>query len=131
VKVVVLRDGKHKTLKARVAKLDEPVETQLVAAEKGGADSLGLRVQDLTSELALRLGVDEDYGVVVTAVQPGSPASEAGLRREDVILEVDKQEVRNVGQFEKKLAEGKDGTLLLIRRGDATIFVPVKKSSTG
>ncbi len=131
VKVVVLRDGKRKTLKVRVAKLDEPPETQLAAAQTGGARSLGLRVQDLTAELALRLGVDEDHGVVVTAVQPGSPASEAGLRREDVILEVDKQEVRDVNQFEKQLGEAGDGALLLIRRGDATIFVPVKKTSTG
>ena len=131
VKLVLLRDGKRKTLKVKVAKLDEPAVSRLAAAEKGGADSLGLRVQDLTAELAARLGVDEDHGVVVTAVQPGSPASDAGLRREDVILEVDKQEVRDVHQFEEMLGEADDGALLLIRRGDATIFVPVKKTSTG
>ncbi len=131
VKLVVQREGKRKTLKARVAKLDEPKQTRLASAGKGSADSLGLRVQDLTAELAMRLGVDEEYGVVVTAVQPGSPASDAGLRREDVILEVDKQEVRDVSQFEEKLEEAGDGALLLIRRGDATIFVPVKKTSTG
>ena len=59
-------------------------------------------------------------------VAPGSSAAEAGLRREDVILEVDKTEVNDVGALEQQLANAKDGALLLIRRGDSTVFVPLK-----
>ncbi len=83
-------------------------------------------MQELTPELASRLGLEEDEGVVITGVQPGSVASEAGLRREDVILEVDKQEIGDVDDLEEQLAEADDGALLLIRRGDATVFVPLK-----
>jgi len=127
VKVVVLRDGKRKTLKATVAKMDEPRETQLASARGSGTTAFGLRVQDLTADLAQRLGVDEEHGVVITAVQPGSPAAEAGLHRQDIILEVDKQEVEDSDGLEEQLSKADDGALLLIRRGDSTLFVPLEQ----
>ena len=127
VKVVVLRDGKRKTLKATVAKMDEPEQTQLASARGSGTTSFGLRVQNLTADLAQRLGVDEEHGVVITAVQPGSSAAEAGLHRQDIILEVDKHEVKDVDDLEKRLAKADDGALLLIRRGDSTLFVPLEQ----
>ena len=109
------------------AMVDELGDTKLATATPGGgAGSFGLRVQDLTSDLASRLGVEEEHGVVITGVQPGSSAAEAGLRREDVILEIDKNEIADVGDLETHLAEADEGALLLIRRGDATIFVPLK-----
>jgi serine protease Do len=128
VKVVVLRDGKKKTVEVGVAAMEEPKETTLAAAEKGSAADFGLLVQDLTPEIAKNLGVDEEHGVVITGVAPGSPAATAGLRREDVILEVDKAEIRGVKDLEKSLAGAEDGALLLIRRGDATVFVPIKRT---
>jgi len=128
VDVVVLRDGKRKKLTAKVGKMEE-TPTQLASArggEPGGANAFGLRVQEITPDLAMRLGMDEEEGVLVTNVSPGSAAAEAGLRREDVILEVDKKAVKDVGSLDSTLADADDGALLLIRRGDATIFVPMK-----
>jgi serine protease Do len=132
VKVEVLRDGERQTVKAQVAKLEEPETTEVASTEGGGgsAETYGLRVQNLTSDLASRLGVDEDHGVIISGVQPGSPADDAGLRREDIILEVDKKPVKDADEFEHKLAQAKGGALLLIRRGDATVFVPMR-SPTG
>ena len=127
VKVVVLRDGSEKTLKIDVSAMEEPKEATLAAAEKGSAAEFGLLVQDLTPDIAKNLGMDEEHGVVITGIAPGSPAASAGLRREDVILEVDKAEIRSVKDLEKSLGESGDGALLLIRRGDATVFVPIKR----
>ena len=127
VDVTVLRDGKRKELDAKIAKMEEAQETQLASTEQDdGTSAYGLRVQNLTPDLAGQLGIEGDEGVVVTGVAPGSSAAEAGLRREDVILEVDKTEVNDVGALEQQLANAKDGALLLIRRGDATVFVPLK-----
>lgn len=127
VDVVVLREGKRKELEAKIAKMEEPQETQLASAEGGGGTSaFGLRVQNLTPDLAGQLGIEGDNGVVVTGVAPGSSAAEAGLRREDVILEIDKKTVNDVGTLDEQLANADDGALLLIRRGDATVFVPLK-----
>ena len=128
VKVVVRRDGKTTSLRARVGKMDEPQETQLASAHGGtSAESFGLAVQQLTPELASRLGIDEEKGVLITGVQPGSAAANAGLRREDVILEVDKAEVADIADLEARLENAEDGALLLIRRHDATLFVPLKR----
>ena len=127
-KMVVLRDGKRKTLSINVDAMEEPKEAVIAAAQHGSASQYGLLVQDLTPELAKNLGVEEDHGVVITGVVPGSPAAQAGLRREDVILEVDKAEIKGVDELEKSLAAAEQGALLLIRRGDATVFVPIKRS---
>src|SRR5262245_1708476 len=83
VPVVVLRDGKKKTVEVGVKAMEEPKEATLAAAEKGSAAEYGLLVQELTPEIAKNLGVDEEHGVVITGVAPGSPAATAGLRRED------------------------------------------------
>jgi len=127
VNVVVLRDGKRKKISAKVGKMDEPETTQLASAPggSGGAHTFGLRVQEITPDLATRLGMDEGEGVLVTGVAPGSAAAGAGLRREDVILEVDKKVVTDIASLDATLADADDGALLLIRRGDATIFVPM------
>jgi serine protease Do len=130
VEVVVMRDGKRTKLRAKVGILKEPGETQLAStAESHGPAEFGLRVQDLTPELAQRLGVDDGQGVVITSIEPGSPADEAELRSGDVILEVDRSEVSSVSDLRARLDAADDGTLLLVRRGDATIFVPVKRRS--
>jgi serine protease Do len=131
VKVVVIRDGKHKTLRAEVGMMEDPEETELASAsDSGGPASFGLRVQDLTAELAERLGMDEFQGAVVTAVEPGSPADDASIRRGDVILEVDRVEVKNVKDLRDQLEAADEGALLLVRRGDATIFVPIKRGTS-
>ena len=126
-KAVVLRDGKRKTLDIVVAAMEEPKESTIAEAEHGSATEYGLLVQELTPDLAKSLGVEEDHGVVISGVAPGSPAANAGLRREDVILEIDKVEIKSVGDLEKSLSQAQDGALLLVRRGDATVFVPIKR----
>ena len=56
------------------------------------------------------------------------PAGEAGLRRGDIIVEVDRQEIASVQELRKRLENSKDSVLMLIQRGEATLFVPVKRS---
>jgi serine protease Do len=129
VPLVVRRDGKTKTLTAKVGALDE-AET-LAELDQGepeeSAAEFGLRVQDLTPDIADQLGVEADVGVLVTAVEPSSAADAAGLRRGDLILEVDRTEVKTAAELQERLAKAGDRALLLVRRGDATIFVPLKR----
>ncbi len=130
VRVTVLRDGRRKSLRVMVGTLEDD-EVRKLASAPGSAETYGLRVQDLTPDLAEQLGVDEGHGVVVTQVEPGSPAAEADLRRGDVILELGHSEVESAGDLAEKLeeADAERGALLLIRRGEATIFVPLKKQT--
>ena len=62
------------------------------------------------------------------SLAPDGPAAEAGLRRGDVIAEVNRRPVHNVRQYEKALgASGKGKSVLfLVRRGENTIFLAVR-----
>ena len=65
---------------------------------------------------------------MVAGVEPGSAAEEAGLRRGDVILEVNRKPVESEAAYKKsvkKIEKGKS-VLLLVRRGDNTIFMALK-----
>ncbi len=120
----VLRDKKEISLTVSVGELKDE-EVVASAPEKG---ELGLAVQRLTPQMAESLGLDRTEGVVVTAVEPGSAADEAGIRRGDVIMEVDRKAIRNLDEYKKAVAgirKGR-GVLFLVRRGDSTLFLALK-----
>jgi serine protease Do len=82
-------------------------ETELAA---GNADRLfGLQLQDLTPELSQALGYASGRGVLVTAVEPDSPADTAGFERGLVIYRVGRYEVNSVKQLEKLLDRVRSG----------------------
>jgi serine protease Do len=96
------------------------------------ASPLGLTVQNLTPDLAERLGLDStEKGVVVSQVDPGSPADDAGIRPGDVIKEVNRKEIGDVDAYTQAISAAKKGEslLFLIRRGAGSIFVVVKPES--
>jgi serine protease Do len=127
VEIVVIRDGKRKTLVAKIAEMDEPELGVLASGRSKGPAEFGLVVQDLNAELAERLGLNSAQGVLITSIEPGSPAEDAQLRRGDVILEVDRSEIEDTDDLRNQLDLADDGALFLIRRGDDTIFVPIKR----
>ena len=65
---------------------------------------------------------------MVSEVDPRSSASDAGLRRGDVILEVNRHPVPDVSSYRTAMAKAESGKsiLLLVQRGDNTIFVALK-----
>ena len=124
IRMKVLRDKKELTLNVAVGELkDEEVVASV--PEKG---ELGMTVQKLTPQLAENLGLDKTDGVVVTAVEPGSAADEAGVRRGDVIVEVDRKPVRGVEEYRNAIAGSRKGrgVLFLVRRGESTLFLALK-----
>jgi serine protease Do len=124
VSMKVLREKKEMVLSVTVGELKEE-EVVASAPEKG---ELGMTVQRLTPQIAESLGLDKAEGVVVSAVEPGSAADEAGIRRGDVILEIDRKPIRSVDEYKKSIAgmrKGK-GVLFLVRRGESTLFLALK-----
>ncbi len=124
VALKIFRNGKTETLQVTVAEMQEKAE---VAEAPSGKKPLGLTVQNITPEIAQGLGLKESTGVVVTAVDPGSPAAEAAIRRGDVIMEVNRQAVENTQTFNQLIESSKsqESILFLIRRGEASLFVAV------
>jgi serine protease Do len=127
-KVKVLREKDTETLSVKIGELKE--EGEVVAS--GKEEGFGLTVQPLTPDIAENLGMSSDAkGVVVSGVEPGSAADDAGMRRGDVILEVNREAVKDVSSYRKALkgtAKGKS-VLFLVRRGDNTIFLAMKPNS--
>src|SRR5262249_40182370 len=129
VNLTVIRDKKKENFAVTISELKD--EEEGAAGQGGGSEDLGLTVQTLTPELAENLGIERGVkGVVVTQVDPSGPAGDAGMRRGDVILEVNRTPVKDANAYTKALrAVGKGKSVLfLVRRGDNTIFLAVKPS---
>jgi serine protease Do len=124
VRMKVLRDKKELQLTVTIGELKDE-EVVASAPEKG---ELGMTVQKLTPQMAESLGLDRADGVIVSAVDPGSAADEAGIRRGDVILEIDRKPIRSIEEYKKAVAGARKGkgVLFLVRRGESTLFLALK-----
>ncbi len=127
VQLVVLRDGKETSIPVVLEQLTEEV-LAATPPEAQGPAKLGLRVQNLTPELSRRLGYEEMSGVVVADVRPSSEAARRGLRRGDLVQEVNRHPVKTVADLEETLGqvEGEETVLLLVRRGNMTRYVGLR-----
>ena len=127
--VKVLRNGSEKTLSLKVAA--RPVEAASKSApvpDVGTSGKLGLAIQDLNPQIARQLGIPSSVtGVVVTQVQPDSPAADAGIRRGDVVEEVNRQPVKSASDFQNAVSKSAKSVLLLIQRDDKTIYAVVER----
>jgi serine protease Do len=128
VKLSVLRAGTPQQVTVKVGSF--PSKEERASLDKNGTGSTleGVSVENLTSETARELKMSpESKGVVVAEVDPSSHAAEAGLRPGDVIQQVNRQPVKSVRDFEREMASARkdDSTLLLVKRGDNTLFVAV------
>jgi len=126
VKLTVIRDGKTTELTCGIEdrnKLygtangndsdDESADSKPIAAK------LGVTVRNISSDLAERLDVPANKGVLVTDVKPGSFGEDLGLSRNDIIMEVNRQPVNSDEQFRKVQSTLKSGSdvVLLVRQG--------------
>ncbi len=80
------------------------------ASASNAERSFGMQLQDLSEELTDALGYARGHGVLITAVEPGSPADQAGIERGLVIYRVGKDEVNSVKQIEDLLGRVQSGT---------------------
>jgi serine protease Do len=126
VTLKVMRNGAEKEFTIKLAEL--PGKVASVHGESSGTKSAlaGVAVEDLDAQTASQLGVPANTaGVVVTEISPSSPAVDSGLRRGDVIQEVNRQPVKNTSDFEAAMRNSKDQTLLLVNRQGNTMYLAV------
>ena len=93
-----------------------------------GFGKFGLQVQELTKDVAERLHLPVEHGVVVTDVEDNSIAAAQDIQREDVITEVDGNSVTNLQSFREALnkADPKRGVLLYLDRKGTKTFAVLK-----
>ena len=126
IKVKILRNGKAKTLAVQVT---ERPEKGPVAGAKKSKEYFGMTVQEITPEIAEHLGLKDSYGVIVTEVKRGSPADEAQIKGEDIILQVNRTRITSLEEYLGIMShvESEDSVLLLVRRGDMKFFTVIRK----
>jgi len=128
VKVEVMRDKKPEPLTVRIA--EQPADMGRngdtgEAGVRGGNALAGVEVRGLTPDAARGLPAGQG-GVVVSKVDPDSTAAEAGVRAGDVIVEINRERVRDVGGFKRlvgKLAKDEGALLLILRQGGKLFLV--------
>ncbi len=123
VTIRLFRDGEVITRDATVGEMEEKTEVAKASPKK----TLGISVQDMTPEIAKALGLGGETGVVVTHVEPGSPAARADIHRGDVIQEVNRKPVKDAHEFSRTIeeAKGQESVLFLLRRGESNLFAAV------
>ena len=99
VRLTIIRGGSRREISARLGEFDRA--TNAGSATRSAASSpgatLGLQLESITPEVRSRLGIAATEGAVITGVEPFSAAASAGVRTGQVILQINGQPVRSVG----------------------------------
>ncbi|MDA8083203.1 MAG: PDZ domain-containing protein, partial [Nitrospiraceae bacterium] len=134
VPVTIRRGDKEYSFKVLIVEL--PKESAEPAQPNAQDDQtfegmVGFSVMDLTKEVARQLGLGKDEkGVVVIRVEPGSSAEEAGIRKGDVIQEVNRRKVEKLDDYTRITSglRAGDTILLFINRGGKRFYVTMRTS---
>ena len=130
VPLEILREGKREVVQVTLEEM--PKDPSIAAATPEGAtqDKLdGLVLENLNQPLKKRfnIGGDVTRGAVVTEVENGSPGAKAGLRPGDIIVEVNRKPVADANAFVQLYKQRTGIALLLVHRGDSTVYIVVKR----
>jgi serine protease Do len=127
-KIDVIRKGEKKTLDIKIGELKDDEGSQAKSAGFNNSNELGFKAGDLTAERAKQFNLTEKSGVVILQVTSGSPAEEAGLKAGDIVVEIDREKITDLSQFNKKVRGYKTGDtiLLLVKRSGSSLFLTMK-----
>ncbi len=128
VDIDIVRQGKEKSIPVKIEELKEEKESEPEVVEVAEESKLGLSVQDITPDIAKSLGLEESSGILVSNVVAESAAEKAGLKRGDIVLEVDSKAVTTTKEFKEltKDVQKNKPLLLLVKRDENTIFLTLK-----
>ena len=135
----IIRDGKRLKLPIKVRAMPKdyslskvetirPQERRQSSEETATAEEFGFEVQELSEEIADQLGVESSSGVVVSSVDENGIAGRS-LAEGDIIERVGSQKISSLKEFNEAIqkVDPERGLLLLVRRGGATRFVPLRR----
>lgn len=120
VDLEILRDNKRQTLKVKIEILDD--ESKLVATSEDATDNaLGIVVENVSN-------YPEEKGVIVTAVSEGL-GQQAGIRRGDIIAQINGMDVENIETFNEAMDKARDerAMRLLVKRNGNPYFMAIRK----
>lgn len=128
----IIRDDKEKTLTVTIGKspekelsIEREFESPRVKEQKMKPENyffsffsgsrIGVKVQDLTSQLGDYFGVEDGEGALITEVEEDMPASKAGLKAGDVITEADGKKIKDTDDLIGVISEKEKGDKVQIK----------------
>ncbi len=131
VDLKIIRDSEEIIVKVTLGEMPEEEGTEAMIpseSEPVQRELLGITVQNITSDIAEELNITDTEGVIISDVDMGSPAYDAGLKRGDIIREVRNQKIGDIKDFQKGLSGVKAGdtVLLLVEREGRSFFATIK-----
>lgn len=134
----ILRDGQPMTIKVTLGERPTDMASAHAGGGGGGGGGIqqgalrGIDVENLTPTIRDQAGIPPNVtGVVIVQVDPNSPAAQYELQAGDVIESINRQPVRNVGDFNRLAAQAKGQTLLRINRQGNGVFVVISPDGDG
>ncbi|MGQ4808791.1 Periplasmic serine endoprotease DegP [Candidatus Entotheonellaceae bacterium PAL068K] len=136
VNVEIIRGGSRRTIAVTLGILPESDEKQQKAKRLEPSEveeALGLQVQSITADIAQALRLDDTGGVVVVQLDPSGPAAEVGIRRGDVVREVNRTPVTDIESYEDATAhlDPDMPVLFLLERRGSGLYIALKPRKTG
>jgi serine protease Do len=132
IPMTILRSGKEYAINVTTTEIPKDVSETVPGStpEDTAFEGLaGLNVIELTGEISRQLGLSRDEkGVVVVRVDPGSSVEEAGLRKGDVVQEIDRKKVSGLADYNRIVAGIRSGdtVLMFANRGGKKFYVTAK-----
>ncbi|NOY64270.1 MAG: DegQ family serine endoprotease [Nitrospirae bacterium] len=131
VKIKVVRKGKKQTLWARIIEIPDEFSEVKDITPKGRPEKadIGLTVTELTPSIARQIGLPPDErGVVVLDVQEGSSAQEAGIKKGDVIQEIDDKVITGYDDWKTSMGSLKpdQNIVMFINRKGRKFYIVLK-----
>lgn len=118
MKLTVLRDKKELVVDVVVGERPENIEEESIKGQEASVKSWrGIGVEELNEQNRRLSAPGAKSGVIITDIEPGSPADEARLMPGDVIIELNKQPVSNMADYEKGTKAAKGNILVKTARG--------------
>lgn len=121
--VKVLRNGEEKVVLVKLEEMGSK-EKELPSKEQ----KWGIIAQEIKPEIAKGLGIEVERGVIVSEVKENSLAEKSGVHRGDIVLEVNREEVKNLEEYLEKINRLKKGeyVLMFVKRGENTHYLAFK-----
>ncbi len=123
VNLTIIRNGSEKVLNVQLGELKDK---QKPAVQDNQPESkIGLIVKEITPQMAKKYNLDREEGVIIINVERGSKAFDAGFRSGDIIVNIDKEEINSIDEYEKAIERVINGklALFLVKRGENSLYI--------
>jgi len=119
--IKVMRDGKPETMQVKIGKRPDTTASP-GSMYKKQEHELGIRVSEITPQIARRFNIKEDSGVIVVDVTVDSKGEAVGILQGDIIIEINRQKIQDARNFKDVLRN--------IKKGETVAFL-IKRAHTG